>query len=185
MFTIGIDLDNTFWNLGETALQILNEKHKQNCSFENLYSYDVSMAHPDFRNEDMNEVYLEASKSCKPYKYAIETVKYFMKQKEVDVFFVTSSTPEEVIVKNERLHTMFEQYNYHNLIVMQHKELLNVDVMIDDLYRNLTNPHLKLGILYSQPYNINDIPINNHKVKRVYEWSTMQHYLNKQLFNIF
>ena len=52
MFTIGIDLDNTFWNLGETALQILNEKHKQNCSFENLYSYDVYMA--DFTDIDYN-----------------------------------------------------------------------------------------------------------------------------------
>lgn len=174
MFTIGIDLDNTFWNLGETALQILNEKHKQNCSFENLYSYDVSMAHPDFRNEDMNEIYLEASKSCKPYKYAIETVKYFMKQKEVDVFFVTSSTPEEVIVKNERLHKMFEQYNYHNLIVMQHKELLNVDVMIDDLYRNICNPRLKHGFLFYQPYNIDSIPITYDNVSVVYDWNQIE-----------
>lgn len=185
MVTIGIDLDNTFWNLGETALGILNDRYGYSCDYNYLYSYNVEMAHPDFTREDIDKIYYEAAIVCKPYDNAVNIVYDLMCMENIRAFFVTSSTPQEVVIKSERLNQMLEgKCNYHDIIVMQHKELLNVDIMIDDLYRNLTNPYLSLGLLYSQPYNSEDIPINGKNIKRVSNWEMIKYEINNYLFNI-
>lgn len=174
MITVGIDLDNTFWNLGETALDILNKKYGYNINFDTLYSYDVSMGHPDFRQENMDEIYLEAAKLCKPYEDAVRVVNKISNIIGVQVFFVTSSTTRELDVKIPYLHQLIDRFGYYDVIVMHHKELLNVDYMIDDLYRNICNPRLKHGFLFYQPYNIDSIPITYDNVSVVYDWNQIE-----------
>ena len=170
MITIGIDLDNTFWNLGETALNVLNNMYDTTMEFDFLYSYDVSQAHPMFRQEDMDLIYLEAAKFCEPYEDAVDVINCLNNMNNVKTFFVTSSTQEELEIKSKRLKSYFSNFKYEDLIMMKHKELLNIDYMIDDLYRNLCNPHLQHGFLYCQPYNYDSIPITNDKVSLVYDW---------------
>lgn len=177
MITVGIDLDNTFWNLGETALEILNEKYKRDVKFDTLYSYDVSMGHPDFRQENMEEIYLKAAELCRPYERAVSVVNSIIDMSYVKVYFVTSSTPKELEVKIPRLHNLINYFRDSDVIVMHHKELLNVDYMIDDLYRNLCNPHLAHGFLYYQPYNFDSIPITNRSVDMVLNWSDIENEL--------
>lgn len=174
IITVGIDLDNTFWNLGETALDILNNKYGHNIDFKTLYSYDVSMGHPDFRKEDMRQIYLEAALTCEPYRDAVRVVNRIRSIQDIRVYFVTSSTPQELKVKIPRLRKFIDYFRDDDIIVLHQKELLNVDYMIDDLYRNLCNPHLAHGFLYYQPYNFDSIPITNRRVDMVLNWNQIE-----------
>lgn len=149
---IGIDLDNTFWNLGEATVELFNLRYRQKLNYKtcNIYDLDVIFNKIISGSGDyIEDLYYEAFNLVNPYKDAIEIVNK-MKENGFEIYFCTSSTIREIVAKDSRLHELFDWYNIQNLITIDNKSLLNLDIVVDDLPKNLNS---SLGILYEQPYN--------------------------------
>lgn len=153
---IGIDLDNTLWNLGETVVDMLNDKYNLDVKYEDcVYDLDVMFSKYDvYKNDnpDINDWYYLAAKEAYVYSDAKTVVNFIKKELGYDVYFCTSSTPNELVVKNHRLNNIFDWYDGTQLICCHNKKLINFDIMIDDIWSHFNNK-IEVPLLFGQPYN--------------------------------
>lgn len=172
VFTVGIDLDNTVWALGERALELLNEMYHANIPFDECeYNIDKTFSKRvvNFTKGIMDGIYLNAAYDAKVYPYAQDVINAIEEDDRYEVYFCTSSTTEESHIKHHRLLTMFDWYNQDRLIVTSRKELVAFDYFIDDLPKYFSHNHKK-DYMMLQPYN----SVNTDVVPNViYNWLDM------------
>ena len=59
--TIGIDLDNTVWNLGETVVNQINKKYNLNIDYNDCpYNLDATFNQYPQITDDINDLYYDA-----------------------------------------------------------------------------------------------------------------------------
>lgn len=171
--TVGVDLDNTFWNLGETVVKMLNQKYDLNVKYEDCpYNLDTVFSQFSQFDTDINDWYYQGATSSNVYEDAKTVINYIKKELEYDVYFCTSSTPEELVVKNKRLKAIFDWFDGTQLICCHDKKLIKFNIMIDDLASHFSDT-VDVKILYNQPYNQDE-----RSVYRAYNWLQVLRYIS-------
>jgi 5'(3')-deoxyribonucleotidase len=133
---IGVDLDNVLNNLNTEWINTYNKLNDDSLTIEDIKSWDF---HKYTKNG--NEIYTYLNNDLfaklKPLPYSIEATKHIMKCHEL--YVVTASYPNTIEVKMNWLQEYFPHISYDNVIICQRKDLVNVDLLIDDSPENILN----------------------------------------------
>lgn len=134
LIKIGIDFDNILNNLNECWLQRYNNDYNDNLTIEDIKSWDV---HKYTKNGEEIYTYLteDLFASLSPLPHSIEVTEKL--QRKHELFVVTATFPENMKVKMEWLEKYFPHIPYDNVFICQRKDLVNVDLLIDDAPFNI------------------------------------------------
>ena len=155
---IGIDIDNTVVNTAETIIDYINERLPVNLCIDDIKQYYIEYALPDqFRW--IVEAAFRDSLMWKKVKL-IDGVYDALKEMYLaghDIYFVTSSSPENFKKKVGHLERVFDfipkHYVWSHSINIQEKQMLKLDVLIDDFMDNLTGDREYISVCIEYPWN--------------------------------
>ena len=179
---LAVDIDNTIWDLVSAWIVCYNFIYNDTVKYEDIIEYDFFNITNKATREEMFDI-LSSDwfwAFIDPYKYSKEYLEKL--NNEFDLYIVTSTSYKTSHKKFDRFFDLFPFIKEDQLIITTHKDLLNVDIIIDDYINNLSNDnHLKF--LIDQPYNkkINDksiIRVNN--LKDVYYYLTDRKLIEKE-----
>ena len=95
--------------------------------------------------------------------------KILSEQSEIELYVVTVSSPKVIARKFEYIHKEFPWIKQKNVIVIDNKSLLNLDILVDDYPTNLFYGKYH-KILFDAPWNRNFNASKNGMI-RVNDWS--------------
>ena len=95
--------------------------------------------------------------------------KILSEQSEVELYIVTVSSPNVIKRKFEYIHKNFPWIKQNHIMVMDDKSLLNLDILVDDYYKNLIYGKYH-KILFNAPWNYSFNASKNGMV-RVDSWA--------------
>lgn len=182
---IGIDLDNTVENLSECVVMLYNTLYDDNLDFNSIDHYWFEdLMHEDVR-KNAERLYIQAGMFITAYKNAREVIELLQREGH-EIYFVTSSTLEGMLGKRDRIETLFPSVPYKNWIITHYKNLVDVDVLINDYEKNLEN-FKNVKILYSQPWNAKvetkkfEKEVDKNCIYRVNNWEEIDNLIHKIL----
>ena len=154
---IGIDFDDTINNLLQFWVKYLNDKYCLNVKYEDIIDWNMQLAYPTLTETEIREPLFTPSfwdtVTIKDDTYNI--IKHWIQDCGHEVYIVTSTHFNAAPEKFKRcLFKYFDFLTYKNIIITYNKQLLNLDVMIDDYENNLEGGNF-VRILFSTPYNKN------------------------------
>ena len=169
--TIGCDFDDTMNLLLYAWVQRLNETYNKNVTIEDIKSWNLDCAFPDLTEQQLWAPLRDPTlwDVVQPRPDAVKYIKQLID--DGHTFYVVTATDYRVIgEKAERcLFKHFPFLNKSNLIVTYNKQLLNLDVMIDDAIHNLEGFNA-LKILFDMPHNQESFNIEDYRVDA---WETI------------
>lgn len=176
---IGIDIDGTINNLCEAVLIVYNQD-SGDCLFPiDITEYYVENFVLDKYKKDFYKYYLDKRvwKLVKVDEQAQRIIK-LLHEKENEIYFVTSTEPENIYKKSKWLQRNFPFINIRKrLIRCYNKQLLSgLDVLIDDYDKNLIGGNYK-KILINKPWNQN-IDDKFFSLFRVNNWEEIYNLLS-------
>ena len=172
--TILIDMDDTIESLLKAWVRGVNSKYGRSVSYEEIDSWDVSLAYPGLTHEQVYAVPLEKGfwKTVEPIPGAAEAMRHFMDAGH-EVFIVTATPYESVTEKmSDLLFRYFPFLSWKQLIITSRKQLIRGDVLIDDGVHNLEGGDY-IKILMTAPHNRNYDAEANGMI-RVHTWAEIE-----------
>lgn len=179
---LAVDIDNTIWDLVSPWIEYYNHKFNDDIQYSDIIKYDFFDITKKATKEEMFNIISSDNfwAFINPYKYS---KKYLEKlNNEFELYIVTSTSYKTSYKKFERFFSLFPFLKEDQLIITSHKNLLNIDIIVDDYISHLSNDnHMKF--LIDQPYNkdVNDksiIRVNN--LKDVYYYLTDKKLIEKE-----
>lgn len=158
---IAIDIDNIITNTAEGVLLYINERLNTNIQISDIKSYWMESAVPQ-GYEWIVEQAFEDPKMWKKVKLIDGAAQFIQKLYEDghEIYFATATTEHNFRKKVGFLTRSFPflpaGYVKQHAISIKNKQLLNVDVMIDDYLKNLTGERLYTSICLKYPWNTGD-----------------------------
>lgn len=138
---IGIDCDNVLNNLTEELLKLYNRDSGDNLQMQDILRYRIDdFVVPEYK-ERIKDYFLdkEVWKNIK----LIEESQYYVGRLVNDghrVMVVTATEPHNFYKKEGWLKRNFPELDLrNNLICIKNKQLLKIDVLIDDYSKNLSD----------------------------------------------
>lgn len=169
---IGIDLDNVVVNTTESLIEYLNERAPRlNLRMEDIKEYWLEKNLPPEYALLVKEAF-ESKHLWKKVKLIKGARKYIKKlyQEGHEIYFVTSSLPENLRKKIKHLARNLnffpEGYVESHTINIRQKQLLKLDILLDDCIDNLVGDISYTPLCMGYPWNEND-----ERVGHVYGWS--------------
>ena len=154
---MAIDMDGVMYDLLTPWLKEYNEIFDDNLSVEEVVTYDLSkytkcdreslcyiLERPDFWDK------------IELYDGVYESIDRLNKSPKIDLVVATATSYKTAIPKFKRVFELLPMLNEDNLIVTNRKDLLNVDILVDDWENNLKKMAFwgnKSPILITQNYN--------------------------------
>lgn len=132
---IGIDLDNVLNNMTEQLVNECNKVFNEGITIEDIKSYDIAShlkCGVDIYKYFIDDEFL---RNLMPLPYSQEVTERL--SKEHKLYIVTASQPESILEKSKWLTKYFPHIQLENLITIQDKSLVDVDVLIDDAIHNI------------------------------------------------
>lgn len=163
---VGIDLDNVVVNTTETVLNYLAERGAPKRAIEDVKEYWLEKSFPPEHALLVKEAF-ESKYMWKQIQLIDGAYEYIKKLYEDghEIWFVTSSLPENLDKKIKHLTRNLDflpsGYVQSHTINIHKKQLLKLDVLVDDCYDNLTSPKDYWSICYRYPWNDKDYKENN------------------------
>ena len=168
---LAVDIDNTIWDLISPWIMYYNDMFKDDVEYKDIVKYDFFDITKKATKEQMLGL-LSLDRfwdSVVPYENSKEYLCKF--NEEYDLYIVTSTSYKTSRKKFERFFDLFRFLREDQLIITSHKDMIDVDIMVDDFVNYLSGEnHIKF--LIDQPYNkdVNDGPIIRvEDLKQVYE----------------
>jgi 5'(3')-deoxyribonucleotidase len=165
---IGCDLDGTLQNIQHVWIDYLNKKHGLNKTYEDITKWDMRYAFPDLTKDQIYEPLYSDSfwYDLKPLEYAQEYLKKLYDTYKV--YIVTSSYSQTIDTKITWMKEYFPFIEWRDVIVMKNKQMLKLDVLIDDGPHNLIGGSYK-KYLIDAPYNrdVEDYKLGIVRVKNL------------------
>lgn len=155
---IAIDIDNVITNTAEGVLDYINERLRTNIQISDIKEYWMESAVPE-GYEWIVEQAFEDPKMWKKVTLIDGAAQYIQKLYEDghEIYFATATTESNFRKKVSFLSRSFSFFpaNYvkQHSISIKHKQLLNVDIMIDDYLNNLVGERSYLSICLAYPWN--------------------------------
>ena len=148
---VGLDVDDTLYDCNSYALSILNERH------------------PDQAPVTLNEI--KGWGSCGRFaeeRIALYSDPEFVRtqpilpgaqkfvrelSKNADVFFITAVPAACMTARAERLIKDFPEIPPQNTIIGTRKDVISLDIMLDDGAHNISNSRAAYPVLFRRPWN--------------------------------
>lgn len=165
---IGVDLDETINDMTAQIIPLYNAKYNDSIRYEDITEYDMKpFLKPECKHiwEEFVDDRFYAGLTVAPN--AVDVLSGL--NKEHEIFFVTAGHPYTLAARDRWLEKNFSFYKSSNLIVCRTKQLLDLDVLIDDYEYNLIGGRY-YGILVDKPWNQEIAPRLYH-MKRIFHLS--------------
>lgn len=151
---LAVDIDNTIWDLVSPWIDLYNKSYDDNIRYEDIIRYDFfNITSKASKEEILNFLSTdELWNSVEPYK---ESYEYLEKlNNEYELYIVTNTSYKTPKSKFDRLFSLFPFLNEDQLIIISNKQLLNIDIMVDDCVDHLHGGNF-IKLLIDSPYNRN------------------------------
>ena len=172
MVKIGIDYDSTLFNTIDVWIDLYNKKYDDKLTINDFKFWDI---HKSLPKEKSNKFYSildnnELWENIKPLNNAVEVVKDL--NEEYEVYIITATHHNHIKIKSEILLKYFPFIEYKQIISCYYKQLINVDIMIDDNLENLIGGKYR-KILIDYPWN-RDIDDYDRGIERFKNWKEIR-----------
>ena len=159
MTILALDIDDVCANLIPAWLEIYKLRSAHVLKREDITDWNISLfVKPEFREEIYSYIEMPLLYNMvKPVEGALEGYNQ-LKSAGYDIVFVTHATPGCAGRKFEWLIDNGFDVSHRNYIECQRKELIDVDILVDDKFDNVRDT-TGVGLLYTNPWN------------QKYEWS--------------
>lgn len=153
-----------------------NSKYADSLTEEFIYKYDFSsILNPACKNIFSEFVDYNLIMSLDVAENAVEVLTYLSKYH--DIYFVTAGHPYTAAARDDFLSMHFGFYRSSHLIVCREKQLLNVDVLIEDYENNLIGGAYH-KILIDKLWN-QHVATNLYGIKRIFGWNEVPNLIEK------
>ncbi len=150
---VGLDVDDTLYECNSYAVDIINRRHpdEEPLKIEEIKSWGGAERHGDERIALYSDP--EFVRSQPITEGAQEFVK---KLSEIaDVFFVTAVPARCMSARAERLVKDFPEIPPQNIMIGTRKDVLSLDIMLDDGAHNISSSRAAYPVLFRKPWNAN------------------------------
>lgn len=168
--TIFVDMDGTIELLLAAWLPRLNEKYHRNLTLDDIHDWNIGLAYEGLTEEEIMAPTFDDTiwSEIQPIPDAAEVLQR-LKAKGHHIYIVTATPYQSIRAKmDDLLFRYFPFLSWNDVIIMQRKQLLTGDVMIDDAVHNLEGGNYK-KILFDAPYN-RDYDAEANGMMRVKGW---------------
>lgn len=153
---IGIDFDGVMNDMLKTWCEELSKISKIKATANDITEWDLSKTFTDLCQWDISSI-IRTTEFWSKVGVQPGSVEYIKKLIDDghDIIVVTAAwPPESLSVKfNICMQKYFPFINWRNVISTGRKDLINVDVLIDDYPENLKESHSAVKILFRKKYN--------------------------------
>lgn len=151
---IGFDLDDVCWDLLGSWLKRYNELANDNLTPKDIKSWDISKYVKHDFVETLFYILEEPGfwETVEPKEKSQDIMKKLTEEGH-ELYIVTATSPYVTLPR--KVGRFFELYPFMKpgqMIVTQHKQLLRLDVLVDDKPENLQGGHYR-KLLFSVPHN--------------------------------
>lgn len=159
--TIGIDIDNVVCNSTEQVLKYINERAGTNLELSDITNYFIEDFLPDEHRHLVSQAFhdKEMWRTVTLLPDVKECVER-LQQLGNEIYFVTATTFANINKKSSFLRKHFPQINIDDrLINIRNKQLLRLDILIDDYLENLLYDRTYYSVAFDYPWNQTDKPL--------------------------
>lgn len=155
---IGIDIDNTIVNTAETVVNYINERLPLHLELSDIKQYWMENSLPKQFQWIVEAAFRDRFmwKDVKMISGAYDNIKRLYHDRHT-LWFVTSASPENLKKKighlTRELDFLPADYVEKHTINIQKKQMLQLDIMIDDYIENLNGPRTYTSICLAYPWN--------------------------------
>lgn len=171
---LSFDLDGVVVDSPQQVANFINERLGLGLTINDFTTYCMEDALPEQYRWIVSEAFLNPKmwKKVGLVDGAYETIKKLYSE-GYDIYFATSSLPTNLDKKVKHLTRNLDffppDYVWQHTINIHHKQLLDVDIHVDDALHNLTGKRNYFSICMDMPYNQTDIIIPNFA--RAKDWN--------------
>lgn len=172
---IGIDCDNVVCNTTESVLAQHYADTGAKLTLDDIKSYYIENYVSDDYKDDFHLIFYkkEMWKRVKVIPHCVEVIKRLHDRGD-NIYFVTSTEPQNVTKKARFLQRAFPFLDIRKCLITTHcKQIIGVDILIDDYEMNLINGSY-FGILMDYPWNRNFDDASDDKIYRVFDWTQVE-----------
>ena len=148
---VGLDVDDTLYECNSYAVSIINKRYpdEEPVKVEDIKCWGASGRHSEERIKLYSDPEFVRTQPITPG--AQEFVK---KLSEIaDVFFVTAVPACCMSARAERLIADFPEIPANNIILGTRKDIISLDIMLDDGAHNISNSRAAYPVLFRKPWN--------------------------------
>lgn len=178
---LGFDLDGVVVDSPQQVVNYVNERLGLNLCMNDFKTYSMEDALPD----QYRWIISAAFKDCEMWRKvklidgAYKTIKKLYEEGH-EIWFVTSSLPSNLRKKINHLARNLDflpkDYVWLHTINTQNKQIIKVDILVDDGLFNLTGNRDYFSICFDMPYNkADDIEIDNFY--RAHNWDEVYSFI--------
>lgn len=172
---IGIDVDSTVCNTTESVIAQHYADTGEKLTLDDIKSYYIENYVSDDYKDDFHLIFYkkEMWKRIKVIPHCVEVIKRLHDRGD-SIYFVTSTEPQNITKKARFLQRTFPFLDIRKCLITTHcKQMIGVDILIDDYEMNLINGSY-FGILMDYPWNRNFDDASDDKIYRVFDWSQVE-----------
>lgn len=170
---IGIDVDSTVCNTTESVIAQHYADTREKLTLDDIKSYYIENYVGEDYKDDFHLIFLkkEMWKRVKVLPNCVEVVKR-LHDKGNEIYFVTSTEPQNVTKKSRFLQRTFPFLDIRKRLITTHnKQMIKCDLLIDDCIDNVLNADYT-SILLDYPWNSTAIfdEAEYDNIYRVFDW---------------
>ena len=172
---IGVDIDNCILSTTEAVLEQHYADTGEKLTLDDITSYYIENHVSEEYRDDFHLIFLkkEMWKRAKVIPNCVEVIKRLHNQGH-QIYFVTSTEAKNVAKKSSFLQRTFPFLDIRKRLITTYcKQMINVDILIDDYEMNLVDG-LYFGILMDYPWNSNFDDASDDKIYRVFDWTQVE-----------
>ena len=148
---VGLDVDDTLYDCNAYALSIINARHpdEKPIDINEITYWGKAGRHADER------IALYQSPTFVRNQPVLRGARKFVRElsKIADVFFVTAVPAACMSARAERLMEDFPEIPPENIIIGTRKDVMALDILLDDGAHNLSNSRAAYPVLMRKPWN--------------------------------
>ncbi len=148
---VGLDVDDTLYECNSYAVSIINRHHpdEEPLRLEDIKTWGGSGRHVDERMKLFSDPEFVRTQPI------TEGAQEFVDKlsKIADVFFITAVPACCMSARAERLIKDFPEIPAENIIMGRRKDIISLDIMLDDGAHNISSSRAAYPVLFRKPWN--------------------------------
>lgn len=154
---VGLDVDDVLLEFSSHLMKKLNKKFNKNYLYEDT---EWSFTHLDTEEE---RDYAISLFNCPKFMKTLPKIPgatsfiETLQALDCEVVFITSVQPGAATERAERLIKLFPMVPKRNLIITSRKDLVTLDILVDDCLDNLVPSQAYYNFIYKRPWNTRDL----------------------------
>lgn len=155
----------------DAYIDLFNSYTSENITPSQLTEYDTRKVLPEKYSKLANDLWNipELYKHAYPLTDSQQYVKRLLMDEDIELYVVSVSHPDVIKSKVDFIKREYPFINEDNIIFTHHKQLLDLDILVDDNYDNLINGKYR-KLLFSYYWNLK-YNAEYHGMVRVNNWS--------------